>query len=151
MDYRDRILAEIADGECRRLSRKTIVYLQGIRAGLLSGEDSPLRNAWDEICIQVQHEESVVWFVYQETIEGFVRSRVQDLPLAVRQAIWLHTGSAEDWEKEAANREGTYREQTPAFEDDIVDYVVQGFVLSSAMDWTNHRIKAYLDSFTEFD
>jgi hypothetical protein len=139
MDYRDRILVGIADRECKRLSRGAIRYLQSIQTGLLSGEDSLLGNAWDEVCVQVQDDESFYWWAYQQTIEAFVRPKVQELPLPTKQAIWLQTRSGEDWERDEAALE-----EVPAFEDDIVDHIVQGFVLHSAVNWTNDRIRAYL-------
>ena len=45
----------------------------------LSGDDSPLANPWEEIKEQLQHEQSVYWLAYVETMQQFVSGFVAHL------------------------------------------------------------------------
>ena len=57
-----------------RVAQKTVSQLQDI-ATTLSGDGSGLANIWQEICAQVQGEESSVWSVYGLTIDRCVGAR----------------------------------------------------------------------------
>jgi len=39
---------------------------------LLSGDDTGLKNTWDEICVQVRHEHSVYWRFYLIQIKSMI-------------------------------------------------------------------------------
>lgn len=52
------IVADLAEQVCKRITRSTIRGLQSMERGL-SPEDSGLENPWDEICVQVQCQESI--------------------------------------------------------------------------------------------
>ena len=43
------VVRALAEQVCRRLTRRLIATLQKMNNGLLSGEDSGLKNTWDEI------------------------------------------------------------------------------------------------------
>ena len=64
---------------------------------ILSGEDSGLKNVWDEICVQVQSEESVFWGTYLETVEGILLGLVEALNRAERLALWAETDEGWDY------------------------------------------------------
>ncbi|MFJ4248714.1 DarT ssDNA thymidine ADP-ribosyltransferase family protein [Pseudomonas sp. NPDC089741] len=51
-----------------RLVLGCIRDLQRIQDCLLSGDDSPLRSIWEEICVQQQGKLSFFWRAYQETV-----------------------------------------------------------------------------------
>jgi len=125
--------------ECRRISRKTILALQKIRNGRQSGEDSPLRNTWDEICVQVQSEESIFWGLYRDTIEGSIADEVERLDVPTKESIWLQTEGYEYWDEE----ENT--ESVPWVPEDIIRYILGKYVLSAAEDWHNRTIEGYLN------
>ena len=72
------VLRQFAEEIARRLSNKTISALQKITA-TLSGDDTELKNAWDEICVQEQHEHSFYWATYDETARSIVRSYIAEL------------------------------------------------------------------------
>jgi len=107
----------------------------------LSGEDSELANPWDEICAQVQHEESIFWDVYQETMQLIVALEVQALQPFERAAIWLQTPQGEDWSCD----DDESRESYPICDADIVAYIKSDYVLSEADRWSNSRIRAYIN------
>jgi hypothetical protein len=138
VDYRDRIIWKIADAECERVSRGVIRALQRITNAMLSGDDSGLRNSWDEICVQAQGQESVDWETYLQTMEASIALRVEELSDPIKQVIWLQTNDGMDWEPE--NEDDT----PPYIVEDITDYILHKFVFSGAADWTNARIKQYL-------
>ena len=138
-----RIVQALAESVCQHISRKTILALQSMTDAnmLLSGDDSGLINVWEEICVQLQHEESFSWDAYEETIRTFVDSYVDELSNHEREAVWLQTPEGEDWDSEL-NEE---QKPCPVFKGDITNYIVDKYVLSKGNDWSNSRIRAYLD------
>lgn len=147
MDYRDSILHTISQAECSRISRKVIRRLQRMTEDMQSGADTPLKNIWDEICVQVQSQESVFWDAYLDLAQRIVWDEVSKLPPAVKQAIWLQTNEGADWEPDYDGG----GEAPPVCDDDVLDYVLHDFVLTAAADWTNSRITKYLEAERSFD
>jgi hypothetical protein len=64
---------------------------------LQSGDDTSLKNIWEEISVQVQDQQSVMWDAYMGTIHALILSKVAGLDAANKQTIWLQTeqGNAE--------------------------------------------------------
>ena len=61
-----------------KLIKESIAALEQMDANeMLSGDDSGLKNVWEEICVQVQGEESVFWDAYVETIESLLSGSVE--------------------------------------------------------------------------
>lgn len=110
----------------------------------LSGEGSGLNNVWDEVCVQVQYDESLSWQAYEETMRAFVDAAVEELAAFEREAIWLQTDAASDWEDE----DGPNRDPYPVFDDDIVDFIMESHLLPEAGRWHNSRIRAFIDRVT---
>lgn len=54
-----------------KITNQCIVELRKVKE-TLSGDDSTLNNAWEEICVQVQDEYSYCWSAYEELIEATV-------------------------------------------------------------------------------
>lgn len=141
------VVRALADQVCRRLTRRMIATLQKLNNGLLSGEDSGLKNAWDEICAQLQFEQAFSWDVYDETVKGLVASDVEKLLPHEREAIWLQTTAAGDWDCEDESRRQPY----PVSNEEVVDYVVNEYIYSEAGNWSNQRIRSYLDHISRTD
>ncbi len=139
-----RIVRALADEVCQRVSRKTIRALQSMANpdGLLSGEDSGLTNTWDEICVQLQGEESYFWGSYEEIVRTYVESFVGELPAHESEAVWLQTPEGDDWD----SKEIGEREPSPVVDDDIVNCILNDYVLRAGNDWNNSRIRTYLES-----
>ena len=135
------IVSNLAEQLCQQLTRKVIFSLQALKNGLASGDDSGLTNAWEEICVQVQAEESFSWEGYDLTVRKMVSAQVAELLPHEREAIWLQTPAGDDWD---AGDEET-RKEYPVAEDEIVEYVTTQYVYSSAGDWGNGRIRKYLE------
>ena len=91
-----RLVADLAANVEARVTRRVICQLRKITTRL-SGDDSPLRDAWDEICVQVQGQESVFWSAYLDTIDMTITAFVKDLPQHELAALWLETDRGFDW------------------------------------------------------
>lgn len=118
MSYRDKIISEISEKYCRQTCRRVIHYLQSIK-DTLSGDDSVLVNSWDEICVQIQFEQSFYWDAYETTMNQAIRAHVEALPNYAVQAIWLQTEEGINWSFE--NEEA---EVAVYIVDDIVDFIL---------------------------
>ncbi len=132
---------KFADEISERISRKTIYALQKV-TDTLSGDDSVLINAWDEICVQVQYEQSSFWDAYDETVRSFVKTYIEELQPHEKAALWFQTEEGWDW---LYDEEGN-KEDPPVFDEDIVQYIVQEYLYVKAGAWTNERIRTYLDT-----
>ena len=141
MGYQENILRQIADRQCNRICRATIRNLQKLTDCKLSGDDTVLKNTWDEICVQMQSEESYAWDAYLETMKPHIAYEVERLPRPEQEAIWLQTSQADDWDAE--------QEETPTSVpicfDDITEYILHEYVLRKASDYQNKRIVKYLE------
>jgi hypothetical protein len=140
MDYRDKIIAEFAERECKRIAQKVIRQLKSMTDGMQSGQDTPLANIWDEICVQVQGEESVMWEAYLDDTLALITIEATALEPMAKTAIWLQTDQGFEWSV------GHEDQETSTFcEEDIAQHILDTFVLSAAADWTNKRIRQYLE------
>jgi hypothetical protein len=139
MNYQDKIISGLANSKCEAISRKVIRALIKMTDGMQSGDGTPLKNIWDEICIQVQEEHSVMWDSYLNTVQSLILGAVAELDATTKQAIWLQTDEGMDWE--VAYQEG---QKVPIVEEDIGQYILNNFVLPAAADWTNKRIEEYI-------
>jgi len=62
-----------------------------------SGDDSLLRNVWDEVCVQVQGQESALWEdAYVPTIRAVITQRLEKERIATKQAIWQAQSTEHD-------------------------------------------------------
>lgn len=135
------VLAKFADEICNRTLNRVIRYLRSITA-TLSGDDSPLKNAWEEICAQVQFEQSIYWDVYVETIDLAIEGEMEELKEHELAAIWFQTPDGEEW----GFTDGEDREE-PYIDRQAVVAVIRDRVLSEASSYTNVRIREYIDRF----
>lgn len=143
--YKDKIVKYVAEEACKRISKKVIRSFQKMTEGMQSGDDSPLKNIWDEICVQVQYEEFFMWDIYLDTIRQFIKFEVEYVDKQIKQAIWLQTDEGFNWGHD--NEEDT----VPIYEDDIVEYILNDYVLQSAANWSNKRIENFIESSYEYD
>ena len=134
------VVCDLATATCRRLVRRIVRRLIAMTEGLQSGDDSPLTNVWDEICVQVQGEHSVMWSTYLMTIRQVCAAELAALPPFELSAIWLQTTTGVEW---ADSEEGEFGRVTPDPQDqDVVDHVLNE-VVGIAGDWSNARIRQY--------
>lgn len=112
----------------------------------LSGDDSGLENAWNEVCVQVQHQQSFYWETYLQTIRDYIAGSIEDLKRYELEAIWLQTPEGDAWDTEDIDD----REANPVYNGDIVEYVLHA-VLGEAANYENRAIREYLDGSYEHD
>jgi hypothetical protein len=134
------------------IAAQVIAELKNYEA-TLSGDNSGLETVWEEICIQVQIEESFYWEAYQETIFSSVLGLLETLEYHVLASLWLQTNKGWDWHWNFENDETdiplsqrlTDAQCVPYDLDDIATYVVSEYVLYFAESYTNVNIKTYLN------
>jgi hypothetical protein len=134
------IVRAVAEKAARRIARKVIAALQQMK-DKLSGDDSGLKTTWDEICAQVQYEKSFSWDAYDDTVRTIVGAQIATLPKHEREALWLQTTPGIDWDR----KEPDDREAHPLCDDDIVKWLIDKYVYAEAANWSNARIRAYIE------
>jgi hypothetical protein len=134
------IVRDVADRAARRVARKSIAALQKL-TGAQSGDDSALKTVWDEICVQMQFEQSPFWDYYDAEVRRQVADLITALPKHEREAIWLQTDAGSSWECD----EPENRAADPVDIDQIVEYVVPEYVYEEAGRWSNSRIRAFIE------
>ena len=134
------IIRALAEKIAQQLARKVIFCLQSRKDALLSGVDSGLENSCDEICVQVQCEQSFFGDAYDDTVRLLVEGYMTGLLPYESEALWLQTAEGEEWSFEDAED----RESYPVLKGDIANYLMQN-IYGKAADYGNSRIRAYLD------
>lgn len=122
---------------------KAVTALKSMKgASLLSGDDSGLSNVWDEVCVQVQGEESFHWDTYLDVIDDLLTRLVQELSSQERLALWLRTEEGYDWldEVKLGNADGN----EPAVSIDQVSDCLKSDLMARAADFENAAIRRYL-------
>lgn len=142
MDYLKNLISEIAEVECSKLVSNVIKNFQSRSQEGLSGNDSGLENLWEEICVQVQGEESIFWDLYMDEIENAIECEVEGLPPEMLKAIWLQTDNGYCFEGEENDQEDFSVKQ------DVID-LIESKVLSEAEDFSNERIERYKKQYCE--
>lgn len=121
----------------------------------LSGDDSGLENAWEEICVQVQSgEESFFWEGYVDAMHDAILSALANAPERDSVALWLQTDQGWDWhwdfEWEEENLPHSERaklqpEPFPIGSEEIARYIEHQFLLPAAEEYSNLNIECYLE------
>lgn len=137
------IVGRLAEAASKRACRRAIRSLQEMTERLHSGGDSCLTNAWEELCVQIQYEQSFHWDTYDETVKQVLAQEVEKLSAYEREAIWLQTKEGQDWDAE----DDESRDRYPVVEDQIVEYLKDEYVYPAASAWSNKRIRKYLESY----
>ncbi|MBN1664549.1 MAG: hypothetical protein JW943_13190 [Deltaproteobacteria bacterium] len=135
MNCREKIIADIAASECNIISKKIIRHFRAMKEGMQSGDDTPLENIWDEICVQARGNESVMWNVYQDNVRVAIRGEVENLNATIKRPICLQTEAGIDWAMDS----DVDHEEVIFCEEDITEYILQKFVLPAAANWYNKR------------
>jgi hypothetical protein len=135
------LLSTFAEEIGQKVGRRTIIQLQRLSCGMQSGDDSGLANIWDEICVQAQGEESVSWESYLDLMRKLIEQQLSKLKPHEVGALWLQTPEGERWSEEdhRADKRSIHL-------GDVVEHVLETYVLSAACDWENSRIRKYKES-----
>ena len=139
MTPEDHIVSELADIVCKRIAWQTRMALTKMTDCRLSGDDSPLKNIWEEICVQCQDENSFAWSAYEETIRSFVTGLIQKLKRREIESIYLQTEDACDMTDDEAEQK-----HISINESSVVDFIIEQHIYPLAGDWSNKRIRKYI-------
>ncbi len=101
MNISERVASELADSLCEKISRKVIKLLQS-RKDLLFGDNSVLENTWDEICVQVQGDQSFYWDAYDRMVCDSITGYLEDLKLYECVAISIKKNNDNYWADDGA-------------------------------------------------
>jgi hypothetical protein len=91
MDYRDTIIKGVSDISCNKITGRVIRFFQKMKEGMQSGVDTRLKNVWDEICVNVQEEESILFSCYLDTARKYIHNEVEKLDECIKKTIWIQT------------------------------------------------------------
>jgi len=119
---------------------------------MLSGDDTNLKNTWEEICVQVQGEKSYFWEAYEDAMRGAVLGVMQFLDRGLLQTLWLHTDEGWDLrcdlgadEAEGLTAQADYEPpDIPVDDEAIARHIIAKYLLLFADDYTNSRIEEFL-------
>lgn len=125
---------------------------------MTSPDDSGLENLWDEICVQVQGNRSVVWNTYEACITNLISELLMNrCGENERKMLWFQTEAFNDWTDEVLEdnerlSQGFSADGMPdAYSmQDITEWCLSS-VLSAAADYKNARINQYLSRGCEMD
>lgn len=134
------VVADLANQVTARVVGKVRRQLQRMTEGRQSGDASPLKDLWEEICVQVQGEESVLWDSYRDLVQDFTARELRNLRTFELEAVWLQTDAGWDWFHEDGNDDRRAACEADEVAADLVDRL-----LEVAANWSNARIRMYLD------
>lgn len=141
MNAEEQVVRALALRISSDIARKTAVALRKLTNTLALGDDTGLKNTWEEVCVQIQYEQSVLWDAYEDTIDAIILAHVENLEQYEMIAMWLQTTEGIDWQVDCEDQE------TPPFScRDIVEYVRGVHLFELAGKYTNRRILDYLDN-----
>lgn len=133
------IVQDLGESVFERVKKAVIQTLDSMEGGL-SGEDSGLSSLWEELCVQLQHEQSIFWDMYERTVCETVEGEVAQLPPFEREALWLLTDEGQSWECDDEENRATY----PIFISDIVQHMVENGIYEEAQSSTSPNVLRYL-------
>lgn len=137
------ILKSLVEAVEARIERQVIAKLQRMK-GLWPDEPSSLKSLWDEVCVQMQSEQTFAWDAIDETVRTVVTVKVAKLPAHERAALWLKTDKGIDWtysdEKE--------RDPYPVDSADVVEDLTR-HIYSAACNWTNRRLRKHTEHLSD--
>jgi len=146
-----KIAGTVVEYAVRRLKRMTDCRLPG--------DDPDLKNVWEEICVQVQGDESMSWHDYVELIESILIPAVDALDAIEQRIVWLATAGGQEWKPEVkaladdghdtagagSGNAGIAADlaNPPVDAGEIVEYLKE-ILLVEAEEFANENIRRYL-------
>ena len=125
-----------------KLVKDAIQSLEAMDSQEMLSGDSGLKNVWEEICVQVQDEQSFFWETYVETIESLLAGCVEMLDANARLALWTLTESGQDYLDDHQTDDESVLD-IPVDVDEIVAMLRDG-LLSAAANHESPSISRFL-------
>lgn len=129
------IVKAVAKRAAQLVTQETIATLKDM-TDTMSGDDSGLETTWEEICVQVQYQQSNYWETYEETIRGLVGQFLAKLENHELAAIWIVL----DPESMRDSPGGEFFLDAEEIIDDLFKDVIR-----EAGEYSNSRIRQYLE------
>lgn len=125
---------------------------------VLSGEDSGLETTWDEICVQVQGDQTAYWDAYEAAMRDAVLGVLPYLAPTMLEALWLHTDEGwdvldalRDDEESGLTCQADYEKpEIPVDDEDIARHIIDNDLLQLARNYTNSAIEGFLNPVGDF-
>ncbi len=125
---------------------------------VLSGEDSGLETTWDEICVQVQGDQTAYWDAYEAAMRDAVLGVLPYLAATMREVLWLHTSQGwdvldalRDDEESGLTCQADYEKpEIPVDDEDIARHIIDNDLLQLARNYTNSAIEDFLNPVSDF-
>lgn len=107
----------------------------------LFGDDSPMANFWEDICVQEHQQRSDFWEMeYEAMLLGFLEDEVDLLDEATRWAIWHQTDVGIHW--------NVYEGEEPPenwSSEDLARFLLYHYVLPAAEIYSNARLRRFIE------
>ena len=83
------LLFDISKYYTKEIAKKVLKKIKQLKdkSMLLSGDDSGLKNVWEEYCVQIQGEESYYIDIYEDIVAASVKEIYTKYPVPIKQAI----------------------------------------------------------------
>ena len=135
------ILLEICDYHANKICRKVIPILKSLKdADMLSFAEYGLKNVWDEICIQIQTNKSVMWDAYEETVEQTIKFIFKQTDVEILKLLSI----MDEDENELAD-EDDFSYVNYKYNEDAACNIVKQKIFNDAGLYTNKRIEKYIE------
>lgn len=138
----------------KQIVRSAISELKAMEPSGLAGDDACLKSVWEEICAQVQGEESPEWDVYIQTIETIIAAAAEVIQPEEKCALWLYTDAGDRWLDDNLPT-GISQIESLVFNIEDIANELTSHVLSAASDYETPSLYRFLhgedDDSEEYD
>lgn len=138
------ILYNLKEYHTNKICEKVIRILKQLKGdSLLEASDHGLKNTWEEICVQLQYEESMFWDAYDETVEQTINFIFKKVDAEILKFLSIMNDDEFHITEKDSFMYGNY-----AYSLDSACNVVKQEVYNQARIYTTNNIKRYLDNHT---
>lgn len=132
----EKLLFEITNVYLDTLCRKAVRQIQRLpKEAMLSGDDTILKNVWDEVCVQVQYEEFNGWPFVEEMLRLTCTWLIEESPPHIQRILFYAACLENEIEFD--------------YECDFTEFaseILYDKVIEAASKYTNKRIELYLEN-----
>nr|WP_315484131.1 hypothetical protein [uncultured Undibacterium sp.] len=138
------VVAHFAEQLANETVERVIQILHSTKDGMTSGDDSGLQSFWEEICVQVQGEESSYFESQMSLIEHEIETQLKRLPRAELLALWLETIDGSIWRDENLEERDGHEIAQICLNDIVIE--IHEIVLNRATNFESDSINRFLHS-----
>lgn len=136
------VVAHFAEQLANQTVERVIQTLHNTKDGMTSGDESGLQSFWEEICVQVQAEESAYFESQMSLIEYGIKTQLKRLHRTELMALWLETIEGAMWLDENLQAHDA-NDILPICLDDIVLGILDA-VLNRATNFESDNVYRFL-------